>query len=95
MLTLSHSAYHIHVPHSHSPPSQPLRQTAIPGFYADRHLHLPKGILAHEVRVSFVYTFHEDVGVGHARVREQEELGAREGLEDGQSEKGRLEGLDP
>lgn len=78
-----------------SPASQPLGQTAFPGLDADGHFHLPKGILAHVVGVAFVDALHEDVGVGHARVGKEEELGPAQRLEDGQAEEGRLERLDP
>jgi len=77
-----------------SPPRQPLRQAAVPRLDADRHLHLPEGVLAHKVGEPVVHAFHEHVRVGHAGVGEQQKLGAGQGLEDREAEKGRLQRLD-
>jgi len=73
--------------------SQPLVQAPLPGIDPDRHLHLPKGVLADEIRISLINTLHQDIGVGHARIREQQELSPAESLEHRQAEKGRLHGL--
>jgi len=53
-----------------SSPCQPCPQTPIPALYPDGRIHLPKRILAHEIRVPLVYPLHEYVGVRHAWIRE-------------------------
>lgn len=69
-----------------SSPGQPLIKAAFPSLNANGHFHLPEGILAHKVGVAFVNALHKHIGVGHAGVREQEELGSCQGLEHGQPE---------
>lgn len=59
-----------------------------------RHLQLVERVLHDVVRVQLVYLAHDDVDVGHQRVREQQELGPRHRLEAGHAELVRLEDLD-
>ena len=53
------------------PPHQPLPHLTIPTLNPDRHLHLPEGVLAHEVCETVVHAFHDDVRVWHRGVCEQ------------------------
>lgn len=77
-----------------SPPTQPARQTTIPRLDPDGHLSLPERVLAHEVGEALVDALDQRIRALHARVREEQEFGPRECLEDAEPEEGGLEGLD-
>lgn len=66
----------------------------IEGFTSHRHFQLIEGIFHHVVGVELVHFAHDDVNVGHQRIREQEKLGAGEGLEAGEAETVGFEDLD-
>ena len=77
-----------------SPPRQPRPHRPLPGLNPDGHLHLPEGVLAHEIGVPLITALHHRVRVRHARIGEQQELGPCEGLEDREAEERALEALD-
>ena len=59
-----------------------------------RHLRLIKRILHHVVRIQLVDPPHDNLHIGLARFREQQELRARERLEARQAEEGSFEDFD-
>lgn len=66
----------------------------IPRLTPDRHLHLIKRVLHDKVGIQLVHLPHNDIDVGLMRLREEEELGPRQGLEAGQAERLAFEDLE-
>lgn len=77
-----------------SPSEEELIQCPLPPIDPDRIVDVPERILAHVVGVPLVYPAYQGVRVRHARVREEQELGARQRLEHGEFEEIRLQTLD-
>lgn len=76
------------------PSGQPLDQAPLPSLDANRHLHLPEGILTDIICISLIDTLHENIRVGHTRVGEEEKFGPTEGLENSEAKEARFERFD-
>lgn len=70
-------------------------QMPIKRLAPDGHLQLVKRVLHHIIGVELVNLPHDQIHVRLMRFREEQELGAAEGLEAGESEEGRLEHFQP